>query len=760
MTLRQSSGSGKDQNATHVDGFEVANTQAGHDAAISTYSEDYLGRWPIAHSMYKTIKAAHGGYSTRIGLYGEWGAGKTSLLNLLRDIAVAQGDVVIHVSAWRAAEADSFMTALSREMNAEIKKRNKKISLRFKLQRLVHKLSLGYVSIAEATGQAAGKLDGELSQMITAGAAFTGAIAKSVEQRLSLSSETVEQLRELLKEHQIIVFVDDLDRADPRILPKTLMTLREYLDWPGFAFVLAFDKEIITRSLDDYSAAFSSARQPFLEKIIDVAYDLKVPPKHLSVRMAEQVLEQYCEFIPLNARNAAAQWFPDNPRQIKSIARELSALRQSAVRHAEGELRWEAIIVQTLFRRESEAMVEIVERTMLGKGKPSLGIAFDREKKTEAATLLNNAMSASGCEQGSREYDRLYKLIVKLQGLRSFQDPEHITYEMQLGTHAPCFTQQEIGQLIEKWSADIDDQCLVDALELSAERAFASLLETSLKLLDMTLDQYVICTRQLTIPKVKADRDSSLDMAERIAKFLINLIKQDKIGELVRASGNLEFCSRALEVSIELSKHYNADEALLRVLEGQLVRLTTERCSNKVLLFYRCFRYDGQSGLPELAVIVQHLTADAAVDNALELFTTANGIYLSQMEGEENQRAALLRHKDSLLYSHSHKSKLLDVWSGVDSSEQQSILAKNSLDYLNMLANRMVGFSSFPTEHMDIIEACWGAVTREQWLSSGIGDLESLRYQLRVWGVDLKELPLPETEGKFSNLKDNKFSVR
>lgn len=128
MTLRQSSGSGKDQNATHVDGFEVANTQAGHDAAISTYSEDYLGRWPIAHSMYKTIKAAHGGYSTRIGLYGEWGAGKTSLLNLLRDIAVAQGDVVIHVSAWRAAEADSFMTALSREMNAEIKKRNKNLA--------------------------------------------------------------------------------------------------------------------------------------------------------------------------------------------------------------------------------------------------------------------------------------------------------------------------------------------------------------------------------------------------------------------------------------------------------------------------------------------------------------------------------------------------------------------------------------------------------------------------------------------------------
>lgn len=748
MASWQHFGNGNDQNDLHVDGFEVANARAGHDAAISTSNEDYLDRWPIAHSMYKAIKTAHRGYSTRIGLYGEWGAGKTSLLNLLRDIAVRQGDVVIHVSAWRAAEADSFMTTLSREMNAEIKRRNKKTSLGFKLKRLIHKCSLGYIDIAEATGQAAGKLDGDLSQMITASAAFTGAIAKSVEQRLSLSSETVEQLRELLKEHQVIVFIDDLDRADPRILPKTLMNLREYLDWPGFAFVLAFDKDIITRSLDDYSVAFSSARQPFLDKIIDVAYDLKVPPKHLSVRMAEQILEQYCEFIPLNARNAAAQFFPNNPRKIKSVARELSGLRQSAVRHGESELRWEAIIIQTLLRRESEALVEVVERTLIGKGKPSLGIAFDREKKNEAATLLINAMRASGYEPDSLEFERLHKLIVKLQGLRVFQDPEQITYEMQLATHAPCFTQQEVGQLIEEWSASVDDQCLACALTLSQKQALIDPFEVSLKLLNMTLDQYAICTRQLRVPKVKSHRDGSLALAERISQFLINLIKQDRINDLVLASGDLEFCSRALEISINNSEHYNADEILLRVLERQLVRRTAELCSEKVSLFYRCSRYNKRSGLPELAMIAQKLTANAAVENILELFTTVNGIYLSQLGGDENQRADMLRDKDSLLYSKTHAPKLLDLWRDIGSSEQQSILAKNSLDYLNMIANRMDGFSSFSNDHIELIAACWGAVTREQWLSSGIADLESLWRQLKIWEVDVKRLPFADIEEK------------
>jgi hypothetical protein len=47
----------------------------------------------------------------------------------------------------------------------------------------------------------------------------------------------------------VIVFIDDLDRATPELLPKLLLSLREILDLPGFTFVLAFDNEIVADGL-------------------------------------------------------------------------------------------------------------------------------------------------------------------------------------------------------------------------------------------------------------------------------------------------------------------------------------------------------------------------------------------------------------------------------------------------------------------------------------------------------------------------------
>lgn len=39
-------------------------------------------------------------WSTRVGLYGPWGSGKTSILNLLRTLEEADGAFVLSFSAW------------------------------------------------------------------------------------------------------------------------------------------------------------------------------------------------------------------------------------------------------------------------------------------------------------------------------------------------------------------------------------------------------------------------------------------------------------------------------------------------------------------------------------------------------------------------------------------------------------------------------------------------------------------------------------
>lgn len=733
----------KEGNIASINGVEAANNREGHDAAKSSRHEDALNRWPLAHSIYRTIGTTPPGFSTRIGLYGEWGAGKSSVLNFLREIALKNGDVIVHVTAWRAADTDSFMETLKSAMAQEIKDRRIKTSIGYRFKNSFRRGSRVIVDASDKTGQAAGKFDGELSQLITAGAVLANAAAKTVEQSLSLSMEDVEYLREMLREHHVIVFIDDLDRADPKILPKTLMALREYLDWPGFAFVLAFDKEIINSSLLEYSTAFSSSQQPFLDKIIDIAFELKTPEQNLATGFAEVAMEQYCGFIPEEERSKVAKLFPENPRQAKSIARDLGNLKYAAVRHGKGELRWEAIILQTLLRRETSECVAFVEKNLIGKRKPSLGMAFDREKKTEALNLIEIAMNLSGYTEGSSDHNRLFYIITKLQGLRNFREPEEIAYEMELGIHAPCFTQMEIGSLIEEWNSTCNDALLSDAIENAVDRAHATPLEASIKLLNMVVDRYSISVRNIRGLKVKTARDSAVALSEGVGLFLLHFTKQERIEPIRLASSNSQVCGRILDVAVEFSRTLNMDEIFLRVIERNMVKNTAMHCSDKVTLFYHCLRHAGKDGLPELASSVQYLTADAAVDDVLGLFASANGVYLCHLSNDADRRLDLLRFRYSVLYRPDQKKKLLKFLLEEGSTEQKSVIAKNSSDYLRVLIDRMTDFTLFAKDNADIIEVCWFVICRESWLSDGIDEVSALHRRLKGYNVDVSGLPLP-----------------
>jgi predicted KAP-like P-loop ATPase len=75
-------------------------TASGHDAPIVLFDEDYYDRWPVATSISRIIESSPLEWSTRIGLFGKWGEGKTSVLNFLDQEQREAGNVVIKYSPW------------------------------------------------------------------------------------------------------------------------------------------------------------------------------------------------------------------------------------------------------------------------------------------------------------------------------------------------------------------------------------------------------------------------------------------------------------------------------------------------------------------------------------------------------------------------------------------------------------------------------------------------------------------------------------
>jgi predicted KAP-like P-loop ATPase len=52
-----------------------------NDQPINKYENDLLGRQNFVKNLAKSIKKYSGKDSFVIGLYGEWGTGKTSIIN-------------------------------------------------------------------------------------------------------------------------------------------------------------------------------------------------------------------------------------------------------------------------------------------------------------------------------------------------------------------------------------------------------------------------------------------------------------------------------------------------------------------------------------------------------------------------------------------------------------------------------------------------------------------------------------------------------
>lgn len=96
----------------------------GHDAPITSPTEDLLGASKIANAIHRVILNAPESWSTRIGLYGAWGSGKTSILNLLERLEIDNGSIVVRLSAWSAVGEAGILHLLYSELTKQLRLKN------------------------------------------------------------------------------------------------------------------------------------------------------------------------------------------------------------------------------------------------------------------------------------------------------------------------------------------------------------------------------------------------------------------------------------------------------------------------------------------------------------------------------------------------------------------------------------------------------------------------------------------------------------
>ena len=230
------------------------------DTPIIKKEDDQFSRWNFAERVSEVILKRDNPSCITIGLYGQWGEGKTSVLNFILNILEGNENVIcIKFNPWRYTDHDGlllgFFKAITDSLNQKlINNKDKAVGAAKKLLPAATSL-LGYKEIG-------------------------GAVASFLKfPEIEKLKKRVEELLELEKKRVLIV-MDDIDRLENTEIHSLFKLVKQSLDFKFTAYLMAFDKEIVAASLEEkYSHRVNDAGDAFLEKIIQVPLDLPHPGK-------------------------------------------------------------------------------------------------------------------------------------------------------------------------------------------------------------------------------------------------------------------------------------------------------------------------------------------------------------------------------------------------------------------------------------------------------------------------------------------------
>jgi len=421
-------------------------TAKGYDSAQARREDDDLDRWRFAAEIVEVVSATPPDWSARIGIFGKWGEGKTTVLRFSEQMLKASGNVVFNFNPWALQTWDGlwqeFGDCLSEALSAaEIRFDSSWKEKAKKSEKWLDSTGVGQLAEGAAALFGREKLYNFAFGALTRWLKYDGAQIRTI--------------REKLKEKRIVVLIDDLDRCAPNLVPQLLLSLRELLDLPAFTFILAFDDEIVARSIVQENPAWDLGAD-FLEKILDFRFHLPPITKSQKQRLVDRALAKYCDFVPSESVVEVEDTLPDNPRKLKSLIRSLAALRPQVARHDPDELNWVDMWLAQMLRLESYPFFErlLAENTLeavLGESyriSKSLQDRLSQEAK-DREDPLDKLINEAGVRD-SASIDRIRRLSEAVRSRGSFR----FRYVCELAVRPHAVTWKEFRALLAEWKAD------------------------------------------------------------------------------------------------------------------------------------------------------------------------------------------------------------------------------------------------------------------------------------------------------------------
>ncbi|MBI4027294.1 MAG: hypothetical protein HY360_20075 [Verrucomicrobia bacterium] len=490
---------------------EQPEMHAGFDSAVERQKDDRLNRWPFAKEIYGIATTYPKEWSVRIGIYGDWGSGKSTVLNFVKTLAKKGKHLIICFNPWQYQSTEELWPAFVQELYTQIQSHvgslPGKKGVAFKRFLNGCTTILKEIATLDPRVEKASKLGLPLLKKYT-----------------QLGPKDVRRIPTFLGDSKVLILIDDLDRADSSIVPQILFALKEILDMPGFSFICAFDPEVVGIVLEKYHPGFGHGLK-FLEKIIDYPRWLPPPTKEDFLRLAKADIEKFCEFVPINALDAVKDLLPDNPRALRQYVRHLALLQPQIIRHHPYELNWPAILAADLLKVEyPKFSFDFFAQAEFWKEAALAGWS-DKKTKQKQEEFIAEKVKEIANKVGVKDEtitQRIIRVTTRICSFSKALTGEDLRYQTLLAEEPHAVTWKEFDRFLAEWRKQTDAFDIQEWMrkqassqEHSAKRVFRELFEST-------------CHRRLQSLSEAADGISEQDMAAPLtdAKALLALLRK------------------------------------------------------------------------------------------------------------------------------------------------------------------------------------------------------------------------------------------
>jgi len=239
------------------------------DKPISSKCDDQLGRNSFAALLAQSLLNLNTQDTFTVGLFGKWGSGKTSIVNMmLSEIEEQQKDcpeseklIVVHFEPWNFSNTDQLLSQFFIRLSSEF--RNKGDERLAKIGEALETYSEAF-DILSAIPLAGGLL----SFLGKKGAETAGSKLKKGCDEKDISKQK-EFVIKLLQEqsNRILVVIDDIDRLSNEQIRQVFQLVTSVAKFPNTIYLLVFDKDIVVKALEKVQ---EGSGRDYLEKIIQM----------------------------------------------------------------------------------------------------------------------------------------------------------------------------------------------------------------------------------------------------------------------------------------------------------------------------------------------------------------------------------------------------------------------------------------------------------------------------------------------------------